>query len=275
MAREINGSLDGQGLRVGVLVSQFNETVTSRLLDGARDALARHGVREDKITIARVPGSLELPQLAKRMAESGAFDALVALGCVIRGETAHFEYVSAEAAHGIAQVARETSLPIAFGVLTTNTADQAMARSGSARQPRGRCGPVGHQDGQRLPSARSARRRRRPEEALMTIEEQLADDLKLAMRSHDDVLRDVVRLMRAALKNAEIEKRGTLDEASVETVLARMAKQYRDSIAIYRDAGRTDLSDKEEAELVVVMRYLPEQLGADEIASLARAAAGK
>ena len=107
----------------------------------------------------------------------------------------------------------------------------------------------------------------------MTIEEQLADDLKLAMRSHDDVLRDVVRLMRAALKNAEIEKRGILDEASVEAVLARMAKQYRDSIAIYRDAGRTDLSDKEEAELVVVMRYLPEQLGADEIASLARAAA--
>ena len=137
MAREINGSLDGQGLRVGVLVSQFNETVTSRLLDGARDALARHGVREDKITIARVPGSLELPQLAKRMAESGAFDALVALGCVIRGETAHFEYVSAEAAHGIAQVARETSLPIAFGVLTTNTADQAMARSGGALGNRG------------------------------------------------------------------------------------------------------------------------------------------
>ena len=107
----------------------------------------------------------------------------------------------------------------------------------------------------------------------MTIEEQLADDLKQAMKSHDDVLRDVVRLMRAALKNAEIEKRGTLDEASVEAVLARMAKQYRDSIAIYRDAGRTDLSDKEEAELAVVMRYLPEQLGADEIASLARAAA--
>ena len=107
----------------------------------------------------------------------------------------------------------------------------------------------------------------------MTIEEQLADDLKQAMRSHDDVTKDVVRLMRAALKNAEIEKRGTLDEASVEAVLARMAKQYRDSIAIYRDAGRTDLSDKEEAELAVVMRYLPEQLGADEIASLARAAA--
>ena len=107
----------------------------------------------------------------------------------------------------------------------------------------------------------------------MTIEEQLADDLKQAMKSHDDVLRDVVRLMRAALKNAEIEKRGTLDETSVEAVLARMAKQYRDSIAIYRDAGRTDLSDKEEAELAVVMRYLPEQLGADDIASLARAAA--
>ena len=107
----------------------------------------------------------------------------------------------------------------------------------------------------------------------MTIEEQLADDLKQAMKSHDDVLRDVVRLMRAALKNAEIEKRGTLDEASVEAVLARMAKQYRDSIVIYRDAGRTDLSDKEEAELAVVMRYLPEQLGADDIASLARAAA--
>jgi 6,7-dimethyl-8-ribityllumazine synthase len=137
MARELKGSLDGQGLRIGVIVAQFNEAITSRLLDGARDSLVHHGVREDAITIAWVPGALELPQLAKRMAETGAYDALVALGCVIRGETAHFEYVSAESARGIGQVARDTGLPIAFGVLTTNDADQAMARSGGASGNRG------------------------------------------------------------------------------------------------------------------------------------------
>ena len=137
MARELTGSLDGQALRIGIIVSQFNEIVTSRLLDGARDALARHDVREEDVTIAYVPGALELPQLAKRMAATGRWDALVALGCVIRGETSHYDYVCSETARGIADVARDSGLPIAFGVLTTNDADQAMARSGGAMGNRG------------------------------------------------------------------------------------------------------------------------------------------
>ncbi len=137
MAHELKGGLGAHGLRIGIMVSQFNETITSRLLHGAREALAKHGVREEAITIAWVPGSMELPQLASKMAPTGKWDALVALGCVIRGETAHFDFVAAEAARGIAQVARETGLPVAFGVLTTNDTDQAMARSGGALGNRG------------------------------------------------------------------------------------------------------------------------------------------
>ena len=137
MTEELSGKLDGSGLRIGIIVAQFNETVTSRLLDGAREALGRHGVREDAITIVRVPGSLELPQAAQRMARSGRWDALVALGCVIRGETAHFDLVAAETARGIAQVAREHGTAIGFGVLTTEDTAQAMARSGGALGNRG------------------------------------------------------------------------------------------------------------------------------------------
>ena len=137
MAEEVSGELDGSGLRVGVIVAQFNETVTSRLLDGARQALKRHGVREDAVTIVHVPGSLELPQAALRMARSGRWDALVALGCVIRGETAHFDLVAAETTRGIAQVAREHGIAIGFGVLTTEDTAQAMARSGGALGNRG------------------------------------------------------------------------------------------------------------------------------------------
>ena len=137
MAEEVSGELDGSGLRIGVIVAQFNETVTSRLLDGARQALKRHGVREDAVTIVRVPGSLELPQAAQRMVRSGRWDALVALGCVIRGETAHFDLVAAETARGIAQVARESGIAIGFGVLTTEDTAQAMARSGGPLGNRG------------------------------------------------------------------------------------------------------------------------------------------
>ena len=137
MAQELAGGLDGRRLRIGVIVSQFNEAITSRLLDGAREALAHHGVREEAITIVRVPGSMELPQAAQRMANGGRWDALVALGCVIRGETAHFDYVAGEAARGIAQVARETGVPVAFGVLATDNVEQAMARSGGALGNRG------------------------------------------------------------------------------------------------------------------------------------------
>ena len=137
MAEELSGEVDGSGLRVGVIVARFNEEVTSRLLDGARQALERHGVRPDAVTIVHVPGSLELPQAAQRMARSGRWDALVALGCVIRGETAHFDLVAAETAHGIAQVAREHGIAIGFGVLTTEDTAQAMARSGGALGNRG------------------------------------------------------------------------------------------------------------------------------------------
>ena len=137
MAEELSGEVDGSGLRVGVIVARFNETVTSRLLEGARQALERHGVRPDAVTIVHVPGSPELPQAAQRMARSGRWDSLVALGCVIRGETAHFDLVAAEAARGIAQVAREHGIAIGFGVLTTEDTAQAMARSGGELGNRG------------------------------------------------------------------------------------------------------------------------------------------
>lgn len=137
MAQELKGGLDAQGLRVGIIVSQFNEVVTSRLLQGAREGLGRHGVREESITIVWVPGAMELPQAAKRMADSGHWDALIALGCVIKGETAHFDFVAGESARGIADVARETGVPVAFGVLTPNNMDQALARAGGAMGNRG------------------------------------------------------------------------------------------------------------------------------------------
>jgi uncharacterized protein YqeY len=107
----------------------------------------------------------------------------------------------------------------------------------------------------------------------MSLQEQLDDDLKTAMKAHDQVVRDTVRLMRSAIKNAEIAAQKELDDSGVAEVLARMAKQYRDSITTYGDAGRTDLVDKEQAELDVLIRYLPEQLGADDITALAKQAA--
>ncbi len=137
MARELKGQPDGHGLRVGVIVSQFNEYVTAKLLQGARDALLGHGVREEDLTVVWVPGSLELAQAARSMLSSGPWDALVALGAVIRGETAHFDVVAAESARGIGAVARETGVPVTFGVLTTNTVDQAMDRAGGKQGNKG------------------------------------------------------------------------------------------------------------------------------------------
>ncbi len=137
MARELKGDLNGRGLRVGIVVSQFNEYVTAKLLQGAREALQRHGVQEEETTVVWVPGSLELSQAAQRMARTGRWDALIALGAVVRGETAHFDYVAAESARGIAAVARETGVPVAFGVLTTNTVEQATDRAGGRLGNRG------------------------------------------------------------------------------------------------------------------------------------------
>ena len=137
MAHELRGGLEAHGLRVGVIVSQFNDSVTSRLLQGAREALSLHGIAEESITIAWVPGALELPQMAARMAASGKWDALVTLGSVIRGETSHYDIVATESARGVAEVARRSGLPIAFGVLTTEDTDQAMARSGGPKGNKG------------------------------------------------------------------------------------------------------------------------------------------
>lgn len=125
------GSLEGRGMRIGVVVSRFNDMFTERLLKGALDCLQRHGVADDDVQVARVPGAFEIPLCARTMARSGHFDAVVCLGAVIRGATAHFEYVSSSVASGISQVALDTDVPVIFGVLTTETLEQTMERCGS------------------------------------------------------------------------------------------------------------------------------------------------
>ena len=128
MTDQTGGKLDGQGLRIGIVVARFNSFITERLLEGAKKALAERGIPE--VTLAWVPGSFELPVAAKKMAESGRFDAVVCLGAVIRGETDHYQHVSEAAARGVSRVALDTGVPVIFGVLTTDTAEQAIARSG-------------------------------------------------------------------------------------------------------------------------------------------------
>ena len=128
---EFRGVLQAEGRRFGVVVAKFNDFVTDRLLSGARDAFRRHGVAEDAVDVAWVPGSLELPLVAQTMAATGRYAAVVCLGAVIRGETAHFEHVAGQAAAGIASAARETGVPILFGVLTTDTLEQAIDRAGA------------------------------------------------------------------------------------------------------------------------------------------------
>ena len=130
MTQEVRGDLRGQGLRVGVVVARFNDFITSRLLDGAKAALSSHGVRDEDITIASVPGSFEIPLTAKKMAGSGRFDAVICLGAVIKGETDHYEHVAGEAAKGISAVALATGVPTIFAVLTTDTLEQAINRAG-------------------------------------------------------------------------------------------------------------------------------------------------
>lgn len=131
MPKVIEGKLDAKGLRVGLLVSRFNSFVGERLVEGAMDALLRHGAEKDDIVIVRVPGAFEIPPTAKQMAASGRFDAIVCLGAVIRGATPHFDYVSAEVSKGVASVAIDSGIPIAFGVLTTDSLEQAIERAGS------------------------------------------------------------------------------------------------------------------------------------------------
>ena len=130
MSVEMQGGTNGEGLRVAIVVATFNDFITSKLLDGARAALARHGVRDDDVSVASVPGSFELPIVAKKLAESGQHDAVICLGAVIRGETDHYEHVAGEAAKGIANAGFNSGVPVIFGVLTTDTLEQAINRAG-------------------------------------------------------------------------------------------------------------------------------------------------
>lgn len=125
------GNLVGKGLKVGIVVGRFNDLITMRLLDGAKDALKRHGVEQDDVEIAFVPGAFELPLVAKKMAMSKKYDAVITLGAVIRGATPHFDYVCNEAAKGIAQASYQSEVPVIFGVLTTETIEQAIERAGT------------------------------------------------------------------------------------------------------------------------------------------------
>ena len=131
MSETFMGSLNGAGLRIGIVVARFNEVITRALLDGARDGLTRLGVDPEAIDIAWTPGCFESPLVARRMAELDRYDAVICLGAVIRGETPHFEYVAGQAAAGIARVGLETGLPVIFGVLTTETLEQAVNRAGA------------------------------------------------------------------------------------------------------------------------------------------------
>ena len=130
MSRELQGSLRGDGLRIAIVVARFNDFITSKLLDGSRAALERHGVADDGVTVVSVPGSFEIPLAAKKLAESGDHHAVICLGAVIRGETDHYEHVAGEAAKGIAAASLASGRPIIFGVLTTDTLEQAINRAG-------------------------------------------------------------------------------------------------------------------------------------------------
>ncbi len=131
MVKRYVGKLLGEGLKFAVVVSRFNDFITSKLLEGAQDTLSRHGVRDEDIDIAWTPGSFEIPLIAKKMAESGRYDAVVCLGAVIRGGTPHFDYIAAEVSKGIAKVGLDTGLPVILGVVTADTLEQAIERAGT------------------------------------------------------------------------------------------------------------------------------------------------
>ena len=129
--KNIDGDLTARGTRFGITVARFNSFISERLLEGALDALIRHGADAANIEVVRVPGAFEMPLVLKAMAESKKYDALIALGCVIRGETPHFEYVAGECSRGVAQVSMQYNLPVGFGVLTVDTIEQAIERAGA------------------------------------------------------------------------------------------------------------------------------------------------
>lgn len=131
MSTLIEGMLDGSGKRFGLVVSRFNELITRKLVEGAMDCLIRHNVNKDAITLVWVPGAFEIPVAAQKMARSKQYDAVICLGAVIRGGTPHFDYVAAEVSKGVAKVSLDESLPVIFGVLTTDTIEQAVERAGT------------------------------------------------------------------------------------------------------------------------------------------------
>ena len=131
MPKFIEGKLDATGLKFGIVVGRFNSFIGDRLLEGALDALVRHGAKDEDIEVAKVPGAFEIPLAVQKMAATGRYDALICLGAVIRGATPHFDYVAAEVSKGIAQVSLKTGIPIAFGVLTTDSIEQAIERAGT------------------------------------------------------------------------------------------------------------------------------------------------
>lgn len=133
----IEGDFSAPRGRIALLASRFNELVVARLIEGARDALLRHGVSDEQLTLVRVPGAFELPLTADKLAASGRFDAIVALGCVIRGDTPHFDYVAGEAAAGLTRAQLDTGVPCIFGVLTVDTVEQALERAATSRMDKG------------------------------------------------------------------------------------------------------------------------------------------
>jgi len=138
MAKIIEGVISGRGRKFGIVVSRTNEFVNRRLLDGAVDALRRHEVAEDDLTVVYCPGSFEIPVVAKRLVASAKLDGVICLGAVIRGDTPHFQYIAAEVAKGVAAVALDAGIPVVFGVLTTDTLEQAVERAGSKAGNKGR-----------------------------------------------------------------------------------------------------------------------------------------
>jgi 6,7-dimethyl-8-ribityllumazine synthase len=138
MVKEIKGALSGKGRKFALVVGRTNEFITNRLLEGATDTLVRQEVADKDLTVVYVPGSFEIPAAAKRLAESGAYAGVICLGTVIRGSTPHFDYIAAEVAKGVAQAALTTAVPVIFGVLTTDTIEQAIERSGSKSGNKGR-----------------------------------------------------------------------------------------------------------------------------------------
>jgi len=131
MYTEINGKLKGEGKHFALVVGRFNSMITERLLEGALDCFERHGGKQEDLTIVRVPGSFEIPLAALKLAKSGKYDGVICLGAVIRGSTPHFDYVAAEASKGVAQASFSTGLPVIFGILTTDSIEQAIERAGT------------------------------------------------------------------------------------------------------------------------------------------------